>query len=56
MTEYPGFTWGYVVRGHAYAAQDRIQEALADYKKALETNPTHPESDLMREYILKNSL
>jgi tetratricopeptide (TPR) repeat protein len=55
MVKYPGFVQGYVTRGHAHAEQGHIEEAVADYKKALEANPTHPESDTMHEYISDNS-
>jgi tetratricopeptide (TPR) repeat protein len=55
IAKYPDFTQAYVVRGHAHAAQGHVEEAVAGYKKALESEPTHPESDTMREYILKNS-
>lgn len=55
IAKYPTFTPGYVNRGHAHAAQNRVAEAVADFKKALELEPTHPEADMMREFILKNS-
>lgn len=55
MAEYPLFTEGYVVRGHAYAALGQIQEAISDYNIALELDPIHQEARLMREYIAKNA-
>jgi tetratricopeptide (TPR) repeat protein len=55
MAKYPAFTQGYVVRGHAHTARGQTEEAIADYNKALEAEPTHREANVMREYILKNS-
>jgi tetratricopeptide (TPR) repeat protein len=54
MAEYPPFAPGYALRGHAYAMQGRKEEAIADYKKALELNPAHQDARVMQEYILKN--
>lgn len=55
LAKYPTYTQGYVNRGHAHAARNRVAEAVADYKKALELEPTHREAATMHEFILKNS-
>ena len=55
MAKYPPFTQGYAIRGHAYAAQGQIAEAVADYKMALASDPIHSESVTMHDYILMNS-
>ncbi len=55
LAEFPNFTQGYVTRGHVHAAQGNVAQAVADYTKALELEPNHPESGVMREYVSNNT-
>ena len=46
----PEFGLAYVSRGSAYLCQERVREALADFSRAIETDPGHARAYHLRDW------